>query len=50
MFQAYFLSAETPQALYFISPDGYIAYRSDWLDFKGLGEFIRQRFGSSPSA
>ena len=50
VFQAYGITDETPQALFFIRPDGYIAYRTDSLDVEGLGEFIRQRFGSSPSA
>ena len=47
MFQAYCITEETPQALFFIRPDGYIAYRTDSLDVEGLGEFIRQRYGES---
>ena len=50
VFQAYGLTAETPQALFFIRPDGYIAYRTDSLDVEGLGEFIRQRFGESSAS
>jgi hypothetical protein len=40
VFEAYGLSAETAQALYFIRPDGYVAYRCDRLDFSGLEAFI----------
>jgi hypothetical protein len=47
VFQAYCITDETPQALFFIRPDGYIAYRTDSLDVEGLAEFIRQRFGQS---
>jgi 2-polyprenyl-6-methoxyphenol hydroxylase-like FAD-dependent oxidoreductase len=47
VFQAYCLTDDIPQALFFIRPDGYIAYRTDSLDVEGLGEFIRQRFGQS---
>ena len=50
VFEAYGLTEETPQALFFIRPDGYIAYRAERLDVKGLDDFLRQRFGSSPSA
>ncbi len=45
VFEAYGLSADTPQALYLIRPDGYIAYRSDGLDLKGLKEFIASLTG-----
>jgi 2-polyprenyl-6-methoxyphenol hydroxylase-like FAD-dependent oxidoreductase len=50
VFQAYGLTDEIPQALFFIRPDGYIAYRTDSLDVEGLREFIRQRFGQSSPA
>jgi 2-polyprenyl-6-methoxyphenol hydroxylase-like FAD-dependent oxidoreductase len=50
VFQAYCLTDETPQALFFIRPDGYIAYRTDSLDVESLGEFIRGRFGESQPA
>jgi 2-polyprenyl-6-methoxyphenol hydroxylase-like FAD-dependent oxidoreductase len=50
VFQAYCITDETPQALFFIRPDGYIAYRTDSLEVKGLGEFMRQRFGATSLA
>ena len=50
VFQAYCVSDETPQALFLIRPDGYIAYRTDSLDVESLGEFIRRRFGESQPA
>ena len=40
VFEAYGLSVETPQALYFIRPDGYVAYRSDRLELESLKKFI----------
>ena len=40
VFEAYGLTAETPQALYFIRPDGYVAYRSNSLELAGLKAFI----------
>jgi 2-polyprenyl-6-methoxyphenol hydroxylase-like FAD-dependent oxidoreductase len=42
VFQAYCLTDETPQALFFIRPDGYIAYRTDSLDVEGLERFVRR--------
>jgi hypothetical protein len=42
IFEAYGLSADTPQALFLVRPDGYIAYRTDRLDTKGLADFIRK--------
>jgi hypothetical protein len=44
VFQTYGLSDETPQGLFLVRPDGYIAYRSDRLDVTGLKAFIRERF------
>jgi 2-polyprenyl-6-methoxyphenol hydroxylase-like FAD-dependent oxidoreductase len=40
--EAYCLTHETPQAIFFIRPDGYIAYRADRLDVKGLEDFLRR--------
>ena len=45
VFEAYGLSADTPQALFLIRPDGYIAYRSDGLDLTGLKKFIASLTG-----
>jgi 2-polyprenyl-6-methoxyphenol hydroxylase-like FAD-dependent oxidoreductase len=50
VFQAYGLTAETTQALYFIRPDGYIAYRSDRLDVAELERFLEERFTGRASA
>jgi 2-polyprenyl-6-methoxyphenol hydroxylase-like FAD-dependent oxidoreductase len=41
VFEAYGLSMETPQAIYLIRPDGYVAYRTNRLDLAGLQDFIR---------
>src|SRR5262249_44265220 len=46
-FDAYGLTEATPQALFLIRPDGYIAYRADRLDIGGLSEFIRKRLANS---
>jgi hypothetical protein len=45
VFEAYGLTEETPQGLFFVRPDGHIAYRDDRLDVKRLKDFIRPRFG-----
>lgn len=42
VFRAYGVSNETPQALFFIRPDGHIAYRADRLDVGGLRKFIER--------
>jgi 2-polyprenyl-6-methoxyphenol hydroxylase-like FAD-dependent oxidoreductase len=44
VFDAYGLTNETPHGLFLIRPDGYIAYRSDRLDVKGVDDFIQGRF------
>lgn len=46
-FLAFGLDDETPQALFLIRPDGYIAYRANRLDVAGLKEFLGQRFGAA---
>ncbi len=46
VFEAYGLDNETPQGLFLIRPDGYIAYRSDGLEIKKIHDFIRERFAS----
>ena len=43
-FTAYGVSHETPQALYLVRPDGYIAWRADRLDLAALAAFLRERF------
>jgi 2-polyprenyl-6-methoxyphenol hydroxylase-like FAD-dependent oxidoreductase len=48
VFEAYGLSAENPRALYFIRPDGHVAYRTLWLDFAGLNDFTRRLTGGKP--
>jgi 2-polyprenyl-6-methoxyphenol hydroxylase-like FAD-dependent oxidoreductase len=48
VFEAYGLSAETPRALYFIRPDGYVAFRSDGLDFATLRDFMACFAGLKP--
>jgi len=42
VFEAYGLSADIPQALFLIRPDGYIAFRADRLDIERLKEFIQR--------
>jgi 2-polyprenyl-6-methoxyphenol hydroxylase-like FAD-dependent oxidoreductase len=49
-FEAYGLTDATPRGLFFIRPDGYIAYRSDGFNVKALQEFIQQRFGGGSAA
>jgi hypothetical protein len=49
VFQAYGMTAETTQALYFIRPDGHIAYRSDRLDFEPLKRFIVELYTGGAS-
>ena len=44
VFQAYCITDETPQALFFIRPDGYIAYRSKGLATEGLERVLSQVF------
>ena len=48
VFEAYGVSAETPRALYFIRPDGYVAFRSDGLDFAALRDFMACFAGGKP--
>ena len=43
-FTAYGVSHETPQALYLVRPDGYVAWRADRLDLPALEAFLRERF------
>ena len=43
-FTAYGVSHETPQALYLVRPDGYVAWRADRLDLPALAAFLRERF------
>ena len=43
-FAAYGVDADTPQALYLVRPDGYVAWRSDSLDVAGCGAFLRGCF------
>lgn len=43
-FEAYGVSHQTPQGLFLIRPDGYIAYRADGLNVERLRRFIRERF------
>ena len=43
-FTAYGVSHETPQALYLVRPDGYVAWRADQLDLPALATFLRERF------
>jgi 2-polyprenyl-6-methoxyphenol hydroxylase-like FAD-dependent oxidoreductase len=50
VFQTYGLSDETPQGLFLVRPDGYIAYRSDRLDVTGLKAFIRERFAAGAAS
>ena len=40
VFDAYGMSAETREALYLIRPDGYVAFRSNRLEFQGLKDFV----------
>jgi 2-polyprenyl-6-methoxyphenol hydroxylase-like FAD-dependent oxidoreductase len=47
-FEAYGVSAETPRALYFIRPDGYVAFRSNGLDFTALRDFMACFTGLEP--
>ena len=44
IFTVYGVNHETPQVLYLVRPDGYIAWRSDRFDLPGLTEFLRGRF------
>lgn len=50
IFNIYCLTPTVPQAIFFIRPDGYIAYRSDGLDVTGLKMFISERFPKNISA
>ena len=44
VFGAYGVDRETPQALYLVRPDGYVAWRADRFDLAGLADFLRERF------
>ncbi len=46
VFEAYGISAANPRGLYLIRPDGHVAFRSLWLDFAGLKDFIGCLTGS----
>ncbi len=48
VFEAYGLSTSTPQALYLVRPDGYVAFRADRLDLAALSEFIRCLSAAKP--
>jgi hypothetical protein len=39
-FDEYGLTRETPQGLFLVRPDGYVAFRSDRLDLAPLGAFL----------
>ncbi len=43
-FNAYGVDHTTPQALYLVRPDGYIAWRTDRFDVPALAEFLRTTF------
>ncbi len=43
-FTVYGVDQETPQALYLVRPDGYVAWRADGFDLSGLADFLRTRF------
>ena len=49
VFHAYGLSDENSQALYVIRPDGYVAWRSDELDFDACRRFLTRIHGRSRS-
>ncbi len=44
VFEAFGLTSDTPQAIFLVRPDGYIAYRRDGLDVQELGAFVHGRF------
>ncbi|MBV9488610.1 MAG: FAD-dependent monooxygenase [Verrucomicrobia bacterium] len=44
VFEAYGVTHRTPQGIFLIRPDGYIAYRADRLEVDGLKRFIQERF------
>jgi 2-polyprenyl-6-methoxyphenol hydroxylase-like FAD-dependent oxidoreductase len=43
VFDVYSVTHQSPQAVFFIRPDGYIAYQADHVNIEGLKQFI-QRF------
>lgn len=47
VWRAYGLDEETPQALFLIRPDGYIAYRSRSLNLAGVAHYLREHVGAS---
>lgn len=49
VFERYGLSQPDAQALYLIRPDGYIAWRSEGLDFEACAQFLH-RFAPHPPA
>ena len=44
VFTTYGVNHDTPQALYLVRPDGYVAWRATGLDLAPLAEFLRERF------
>ena len=44
VFAVYGVGHETPQALYLVRPDGYVAWRGAGFDFAALATFLRERF------
>jgi hypothetical protein len=44
VFEAFGLTNESPQGMFLIRPDGYIAFRSDRLEVGAIGEFLRSKF------